>query len=1055
MKYPNVVTACFLLLLINAPSAFADSHRSQPDWANTEIIRINTEPLRATFIPFSDRETAIREVNEAKRSSRYRTLSGEWAFYWSASPAERPVDFWKTDFSDQTWSPIEVPSMWQMEGFGLPNYVNFGYPFPKDEFKVPMDWNPVGSYRKTFHLPETWRGDPEDGDQVFLHFEGVSSAFYVWINGKKVGYSQGSRTPAEFDVTEFLQAGRNLIAVEVYRYSDASYLEDQDFWRLSGIFRDVYLWKAKAVALKNFQVLADYDPESGSAILGLEAMVSPETDKVRVELLDTQSREVYLDRTISSRSTVVALDPVELGLEPWSAEYPNLYTLVLSQMDAGGVVHETVAQNIGFRRIEIRDGIFLVNGAAIKLRGVNRHEAHPETGQVVDRGSMMRDIVLLKQNNFNAVRTAHYPNVTEWYSLCDRYGIYLINEANLETHGFGRQDFSRIAMDPVWKEQHVDRIQRVVERDINHPSVLMWSLGNEASAGDNLHAMYLWAKERDPSRPIHYENSTHQDGRGISTDLISRMYLPARAFQGRLDRYPDKPMVWCEYTHAMGNSNGGLDAYWDVIWSEPRVAGAFVWDWMDQGIQVRIPHGLKDPWGRRDFFAYGGWWEDRLNIFNNNNFCMNGLIAADWTPHPGLKALKYVMQPVKVTLSDDGKSLLVLNRYDFTNLQDHCILVWSLSEEGKLVDSGQLEMPSVAPGEWVEMPLPAGALQTGSEKEHWLMIRFLGAEASPFWERGHELAFTQFKVAGDWKPSGLSRSGILDSSESEKTIGIMGADFELIFDKEAMTVQSWIVDGVEMIESGPRPDFWRAPTDNDRGAGLADSFRAPNPNKILGRSSLWKGAGNSLKMDNYSISENPDRFEVVFDGTLLNGRAKLSMRYAVHASGQLDVDFEYTTEEKLPLIPRVGTQWQLPVGMDQLAWYGRGPEPTYSDRKWEPVGVFQTALMDDWLDYSKPQENGNKVDVRWFRVTGSDGRGLLFMAQDTFLSCNALPWGHNDIDQKDYSWQLPQPQRVYLNIDHAQMGVGGDDSWGEIALPQYRLHKDTYQFAYSVRPVRP
>ncbi|MDQ8199444.1 glycoside hydrolase family 2 TIM barrel-domain containing protein [Pelagicoccus enzymogenes] len=1057
----NVIKNIVTLLAATSPLGLAPglSAEVRPEWNDPAVIQLNVEAARSSFIPFSNRDTALEEIDEPKRSTRYMSLSGDWAFKWSASPGDRPLGFHQSDFDDYAWERIVVPSNWQTEGFGLPIYTNINYPFDTSEFEAPQDWNPVGSYRRSFVLPESWGWEEDTNDSIYLHFEGVNSAFYVWVNGEKVGYSQGSRTGAEFDVSEFLQPGRNQIAVEVYRWSDASYLEDQDFWRLSGIYRDVYLWKAEPNRLVNYEVSADFDYRAEEGLFGLELLLRAQGGaSVLVELIDPETGLAVLERRlVAGEAGRATLADEALKVRSWDAERPNLYSLLLTVLDDAGETQEVVSQRVGFRRIEIVDAKFLLNGQPIKFRGVNRHEHHPDRGHVVTRETMMRDIVLLKRHNFNAVRTAHYPNASEWYRLCDRYGIYLMDEANIETHGFGRDRRNAMNLKTEWREQHVDRMRRMVERDINHPSVVAWSVGNESGDGPNTKAAYGWAKQRDPSRVVHYENSTHTSGDGQGTDLNSRMYMFAEDIDAQISKYEEKPLMWAEYTHAMGNSNGNLDAYWDRIWSDDRIAGAFVWDWMDQGLRQPIPYGMKDPWGRSSFMAYGGWWEDRLTVPNDNNFCMNGLIDADWGTRPGLRALKYVQQPVKSTWANRENGILrIENRRDFTDLSELLVLHWSVTEEGTLVRQGMLEIPSVAPRSEVELALPEEALASEGKVETWLNLSYRTKASSLYWESGYELAKEQLALRGRWNGvQARSKDAAPSLTKDASQFVVSGKDWTMIFDKKSMTLSSWTVDGKQLVTRGPRPDFWRAPTDNDRGAGLADSFRGKKTNKALTASGVWKNAGSAWKglASDAWVSEEGDFVEVSFVGRVLDGQAAVDIAYQIKGDGTLKVDFQYTTDRKLPLLPRVGTEWILPLEFDRIAWYGHGPDATYADRRWEPIGVYDTTLMSDWVDYSKPQENGNKVGVRWIELRNPEGVGLRFSSAQP-LSCNALPFSKDEMERAHYSWQLPPPEGITLNIDHAQMGVGGDNSWGAISLPQYQLKEKAYSYSYMIEPLR-
>lgn len=1028
----------------------------QPDWDNPAVIQINAAPARATFIPFEDRESALVHLDDPKQSSRYLTLAGEWAFHWSPRPAERPQEFYQEGYRDVDWDRVQVPGNWQRQGYGLPIYTNINYPFPAEDFQVPHEWNPVGSYRRNFELPADWRGAENDGGRIHLHFEGVDSAFYVWVNGQKVGYSQGSRTPAEFDVTTHLRPGHNLIAVEVYRWSDASFLEDQDFWRLSGIFRDVYLWKSAPHRLRNFEAVGDYDPGSGQGVVTIKADVSDQA-RVEVEILDPSHGHTLAQTTLVRLDRHRYLGEITLpDIRPWSAETPELYPLVLSVRDADGTLQEVVAQRMGFRRVEIQSGVLMVNGVPIKLKGVNRHEHDPDSGHVISRESMLRDIRLMKRHNINAVRTAHYPNLPEWYRLCDQYGLYVMDEANIETHGFGRGPENVINHHPDFKEAHVDRMRRMVERDINHPSIIMWSVGNESGDGPNTDACYQWAVQRDPSRVVHYENSTYPGGSGQATDLNSWMYLEAKDIDDALAQWPDKPLVLAEYSHAMGNSNGNLDAYWDKIWQDPRIAGAFIWDWMDQGLREPVPYGRKDPWGREDFLAYGGWWEERAAVSHDSNFCMNGLIGADGTVYPGLLALKYVQQPVTVELEAvDDPVLTITNRFDFLDLSEVCVLHWSLYEEGEALRAGTLRLPPLPPGQSVNVAVPID-LKTHFEKETWLNLSFRSRHEQAIGERDHEWAWEQFKVGGQWQvPGGRSQRGDINIQETNTNYELAAKDWRIVFDKSQMTIVHWKVGERDLVERGPLPDFWRAPTDNDRGAGLAPASRLRHQHvRQLTRSALWEKAGSDWATDavEAKLTRHGDAVEILFSGKVLNKRAEVSIRYTVEASGRLKIDYHFKTEEDLPLLPRVGTEWILPADFTRMSWYGRGPAETYSDRAMQRVGRYETTVLDDWVDYAKPQENGNKTGVRWLHLTGEDGFGLRVFAETT-VNYTAHPFTKAQIQSADYSWQLPSPGRVMLNVDYAQLGVGGDNSWGLICLPEYRLQVKAYRYSYYVEPI--
>jgi len=643
MRNRIVITAVFVLVM------WGFQWCSGQEWDDPKVLQVNAERARASMMIYPDKAAAMEGNRE--QSPWFKLLNGQWTFRLVKRPAEVIADFHKVDFDDSSWKDITVPSNWEIQGYDTPIYVNDEYPFPKAQPRAPKEYNPVGHYRMRFSHPSGW-----GGRKTMICFDGVDSAFYLWVNGEKVGYSQGSRTVAEFNISEYVKAGENVLAVQVYRWCDGSYLEDQDFWRLSGIFRDVYLWSPGKQHIRDFRVVTELDDEYRDAVLEVECeLTDAQGCSVDVDLMDGEGKAVF--ETVSEKAAVVDERHVasfSIGVrnpKKWTAESPYLYKLLLTLKDGQGNVVEVIPWNVGFREVEIKDGQFLVNGKVILFKGVNRHEHNPDTGHVVTRETMVLDIKLMKENNINAVRTSHYPNVPLWYELCDKYGLYVMDEANVESHGYVNNSENEIANGAIWREAHLDRVTRMAERDKNHACIVIWSLGNEAGDGPNLRACHKWLHENMPNRPVHYEGSSGR-GDGRASDFFSRMY--AKPDWGTEDKneYPDKPMVLCEYSHAMGNSNGNLKEYWDDIYVNPRHQGGFVWDWMDQGIRQAVPAEYAKNVGKGPvldyFFAYGGWWEDKLGIFNNGNFCMNGLVGSDWRGHPGLFALKYVYRNIHV-----------------------------------------------------------------------------------------------------------------------------------------------------------------------------------------------------------------------------------------------------------------------------------------------------------------------------------------------------------------------------------------------------------------------
>jgi len=680
-------------------------HDPHPDWENPKMIGRNKEAPRATAIPFADPEAALERDPAA--SPWNVSLNGEWSFNWAENPAQRPAEFFRTDFDVSSWDLIPVPANWQLHGYGYPIYTNVRYPWGEpDPPRVPHDFNPVGSYRRTFTVPEDW-----DGRQIYLRFGGVSSAFYLWVNGHEVGYSQGSRTPAEFNITEFLVPGKNMVALEVYRYSDGSYLECQDFWRISGIFRDVSLYSWDDLHIRDFQVHTDLDESYEDATLGIDVWVRNLGDgdqpfTIDAQLFDAKGQLVIDGLTtsaeVSSEGEVrVRLDRDVKDPPKWSAEDPTLFRVVVTLKVPDGSVIQSVSTNVGFREVEITGGQLLVNGVAVLIKGTNRHEHDPDTAHVMNTERMIQDILIMKQHNINAVRTSHYPDVPEWYDLTDLYGLYVIDEANIESHGIGYDPDKTLGNKPEWGKAHLDRTISMLERDKNHPSIIIWSLGNEAGDGVNFTATSSWIRERDPSRPVHYERAELGPNTDIpNTDIYCPMYERIPQIVEYAETYDDRPLILCEYSHAMGNSNGNLKDYWDAIYKYERLQGGFIWDWVDQGLRQPIP-------GRPDefYFAFGGDFEPP-GVYHDDNFLMNGLVSADRVPHPGH------VSPIDLA---QGK-VEISNGYGFINL-DHFDGFWRLEGNGEVLASGRLPKLDVAPAESriVTVPLPTVAPQPGVE----------------------------------------------------------------------------------------------------------------------------------------------------------------------------------------------------------------------------------------------------------------------------------------------------------------------------------------------------
>jgi len=791
------------------------------DWENPEMIGQNKELPHCTLIPYADIEAAMKGTREA--SGFYKSLNGEWKFHWVQKPAERPKDFYKLEYDVRNWDEIPVPSNWQMHGYGRPIYLNVPYPFKKNPPYIQHDYNPVGSYRTDFEIPDNWKER-----QVFIHFDGVESAFYLWINGKKVGYSQGSRTPAEFNITPYLDEGKNILAAEVYRWSDGSYLECQDFWRLSGIFRDVYLYSTPGLHIRDFDVTCDLDKEYRDAMLHVTARVRNYSKKpflkpeVEVALMDSENKpvgqEVLTEGTTAYISpgaeSIIKMKASVANPLKWSAEKPNLYTVFLILKNDDGKVIEVERTNFGFRKVELKDGQLLVNGVPIIVKGVNRHEHDPDTGHYVSLDSMVRDIKLMKQFNINTVRTCHYPDDPKWYDLCDRHGLYLIDEANIESHGIGYSPDETLANKPEWKTAHIDRIIRMVERDKNHPSVIIWSMGNEAGDGTTFEAASEWMHRRDPSRPVHYERA----GRRPHTDIVCPMYSRIGSIVKYAQAKQDRPLIMCEYAHAMGNAVGNLQEYWDAIEKYKYLQGGSIWDWVDQGLRKKTDDG-------REYWAYGGDFGDEPN---DGNFCINGLVFPDRRVPPKLWEVKKVYQPVGIKAENTASGKVKIhNKNLFTNLKEFDA-VWAMSEDGKVIQKGLLEPLDIAPGEStiVTLPLKRPALTPGTE--YWLRVSFQLRKDTSWANKGHEIAWEQFKIDYDVpaKPvMEINKIPGLELSDSGDLVIVKGKDFRVVFSRNQGGITQLVYRDKAIILSthdnikGPVLNAFRAPTDNNRRLG--------------------------------------------------------------------------------------------------------------------------------------------------------------------------------------------------------------------------------------------
>ncbi|MFC1490871.1 glycoside hydrolase family 2 TIM barrel-domain containing protein, partial [Candidatus Latescibacterota bacterium] len=985
-------------------------------------------------------------------SKYYMSLNGQWQFNWAGRPEQRPIDFYKTDFDASGWNTITVPSNWQIQGFGTPLYTNVVYPFkvdppfvmgdPPENYTNYTDRNPVGSYRRTFKVPSGW-----DGRQVFINFDGVDSAFYIWVNGQKVGYSQDSRTSAEFDITKYLNnKGENLLAVEVYRYCDGSYIEDQDFWRLSGIYRNVFLYTTEKVEIRDFELQCDLDDTYTDATYTVTASVinhgdiDATTPQLTTSLLDASGTTVDLSagKLTAGKAVIPAGGSAEYTFTAtvknpakWTAETPNLYTAIISAVDAEGKTFDIRSAKFGFREVEIKNAQLLVNGKAIYVKGVNRHEHDPETGHYVSRESMIRDITLMKQFNINTVRTCHYPDVPEWYELCNEYGLYVIDEANIESHGMGYGRDS-LAKKPSWGPAHLDRTINMVERDKNHPCIIIWSMGNEAGNGVNFDANSAWIRNRDSSRPVQYE----QAHGGDNTDIFCPMYASIESLVKYAQDNPTKPAIQCEYAHTMGNSGGNFQQYWDAFEAYPSLQGGCIWDWVDQGLWKTDPAtGLR-------FFAYGGDFGDSPT---DGSFCCNGVVQPDRTPNPHAYEIGKVYQNIKVTaITPETGKFSILNKYTFIPL-DFVAIEWELTENGLVVDRGTMDCPTIAPGSTGDVNIAYDKMKVSGNGELMLRINFALKRDQSWAEKGHVVAWDQFPLTQPNRRVAVATDDSPAPSVTDNAgrLIIEGEDFTAVFNKAGGVIESYEYNGRQLLSGPMKPNFWRVPTNNDRG------------NRMPRRLGIWREAGETRTLTAFEFQTQGNCVIVSAEFSLVEGEGSLKTVYTVCANGDVVVDSMLNTKEGLPDLPKIGYQLEMSAEYVNTYWYGRGPWENYNDRKTgAAVGIYKEMVNRPEHMYVDVQEYGNKSDIRWSAWIDKGNTGLMAMA-DGPMEVSAWPWSQQKLEDATHPFELGEPDDVVtVNIDLGQMGVGGDNSWGARTHPEFCYPSGReYSWSFTLRPV--
>lgn len=1017
----------------------AQAKAQEPAWQDPMVNSINRAPMHSSYFAYADEAEAL--MGSPEESANYISLEGLWKFHWSEDAGSRPLDFFSPGFNDRDWEDFPVPGIWELNGYGDPLYNNIGYAweyqYPDNPPRVPEKDNHVGSYRKEITIPEEW-----SGRQIFAHFGSVTSNIYLWVNGKFAGYSEDSKLEAEFDITKLLKPGKNLLAFQVFRWCDGSYFEDQDFMRYSGVARDCYLYARTRNRIQDIRITPDLDEEYRDGTLDVELDLTGNCN-VCLVLTDPEGNTVE-EKTLAGRKGLQSVRFDVKSPAKWSAETPSLYTLTATSVS--GDNSEVIPVKTGFRKIETKDSQVLVNGQPVLFKGANRHEMDPDGGYLVSKERMEQDILRMKQLNINAVRTCHYPDDSYWYDLCDKYGLYVVAEANIESHGMGYEEQS-LAKFPLYEKTHLERNRRNVQRNFNHPSVIFWSLGNEAGFGVNFEACYRWVKDEDPSRPVQYERAGYSD----FSDIYCPMYMPYDACEKYCSENPGKPLIQCEYAHAMGNSEGGFREYWDLIRKYPAFQGGFIWDFVDQSPRWTSSEG-------KTFYAYAGDFS-RYDVDKDQNFCNNGLISPDRKPNPHAHEVRYMYQSIWASPADLAETeISVFNENFFKDLSDYR-MDWELLADGLSIQQGSISDLDIGPQETGKATLGYDRTSLCREKEWMLNIYFRLKKTDGLLPAGHTAAYSQIPLTGYSYGTDFITGTAADrkrplpafDSGDMRFLILEGQDFRIEFSKSDGMISLYEVDGTALLEKGSslRPNFWRAGTDNDYGAGLQ--------NKYI----VWKDPQLKLESLDYGIREGLAYVTAV--STMPATGAVVTMEYLIDRKGAVRVTQRMEAGQSpdgkaVPEMYRFGVRMEMPGSFDIVEFYGKGPFENYADRQESAlVGRYRQSVEEQFYPYIRPQETGTKSGLRWWQVIDASGTGLRFRSDAPF-SASALEYSIEMLDDgpaKDnrHPSDLVKSGSTEMCIDKMQMGLGCIDSWGAMPLEKYRIPYGDYVFTFIMEPV--